>query len=105
MPIGLPHLFPGLQAVSVGDVRRELTFCRKIGLRVIGVVENMSGFVCPHCTVSRGKLWGHHHYLWVGEKEAWEGKDVAAPQPPAPWFRPPLLECGESPQADPAPLF
>ncbi|KAM9208622.1 cytosolic Fe-S cluster assembly factor NUBP2 [Dugong dugon] len=37
------------QAVSVGDVRRELTFCRKMGLRVIGIVENMSGFVCPHC--------------------------------------------------------
>ncbi|XP_045318358.1 cytosolic Fe-S cluster assembly factor NUBP2 isoform X4 [Leopardus geoffroyi] len=37
------------QAVSVGDVRRELTFCRKTGLRVLGVVENMSGFVCPHC--------------------------------------------------------
>ncbi|XP_069426606.1 cytosolic Fe-S cluster assembly factor NUBP2 isoform X5 [Ovis canadensis] len=38
------------QAVSVGDVRRELTFCRKVGLRVIGLVENMSGFVCPHCS-------------------------------------------------------
>ncbi|XP_005337883.2 cytosolic Fe-S cluster assembly factor NUBP2 isoform X1 [Ictidomys tridecemlineatus] len=37
------------QAVSVGDVRRELTFCRKTGLQVIGVVENMSGFACPHC--------------------------------------------------------
>ncbi|KAM6155250.1 cytosolic Fe-S cluster assembly factor NUBP2 [Rhynchocyon petersi] len=37
------------QAVSVGDVRRELTFCRKTGLRVLGVVENMSGFACPHC--------------------------------------------------------
>ncbi|KAM8951165.1 cytosolic Fe-S cluster assembly factor NUBP2 isoform 1-T1 [Lycaon pictus] len=37
------------QAVSVGDVRRELTFCRKTGLQVLGVVENMSGFVCPHC--------------------------------------------------------
>ncbi|XP_037360499.1 cytosolic Fe-S cluster assembly factor NUBP2 isoform X2 [Talpa occidentalis] len=37
------------QAVSVGDVRRELTFCRKAGLRVVGLVENMSGFVCPHC--------------------------------------------------------
>ncbi|XP_019656244.1 cytosolic Fe-S cluster assembly factor NUBP2 isoform X2 [Ailuropoda melanoleuca] len=37
------------QAVSVGDVRRELTFCRKTGLQVVGVVENMSGFVCPHC--------------------------------------------------------
>ncbi|KAM5227328.1 cytosolic Fe-S cluster assembly factor NUBP2 [Ctenodactylus gundi] len=37
------------QAVSIGDVRRELTFCRKAGLQVLGVVENMSGFVCPHC--------------------------------------------------------
>lgn len=40
------------QAVSVGDVRRELTFCRKTGLQVIGIVENMSGFACPHCAVS-----------------------------------------------------
>ncbi|XP_068003416.1 cytosolic Fe-S cluster assembly factor NUBP2 isoform X1 [Melanerpes formicivorus] len=38
------------QAVSVGDVRRELTFCRKTGLQVLGIVENMSGFVCPHCS-------------------------------------------------------
>lgn len=38
------------QAVSVGDVRRELTFCKKTGLRVLGIVENMSGFVCPHCS-------------------------------------------------------
>eukprot|EP00057_Strongylocentrotus_purpuratus_P027344 XP_011681818.1 PREDICTED: cytosolic Fe-S cluster assembly factor NUBP2 homolog [Strongylocentrotus purpuratus] len=37
------------QAVAVGDVRRELTFCRKTKLRVLGLVENMSGFVCPHC--------------------------------------------------------
>ncbi|NXJ84589.1 NUBP2 factor, partial [Trogon melanurus] len=40
------------QAVSVGDVRRELTFCKKTGLRVLGIVENMSGFVCPHCLAS-----------------------------------------------------
>ncbi|XP_066496829.1 cytosolic Fe-S cluster assembly factor NUBP2 isoform X2 [Tiliqua scincoides] len=38
------------QAVSVGDVRRELTFCKKTGLPVLGIVENMSGFVCPHCS-------------------------------------------------------
>ncbi|PIO28986.1 Cytosolic Fe-S cluster assembly factor nubp2 [Aquarana catesbeiana] len=38
------------QAVSIGDVRRELTFCKKMGLPIIGIVENMSGFVCPHCT-------------------------------------------------------
>ena len=38
-----------LQAVAVGDVRRELTFCRKTGVPVLGIIENMSGFVCPHC--------------------------------------------------------
>ena len=41
-----------LQAVAVADVRRELTFCRKTGLKVLGLVENMSGFVCPTCSVS-----------------------------------------------------
>lgn len=40
------------QAVALSDVRRELTFCRKTGTRVLGIVENMSGFVCPHCSVS-----------------------------------------------------
>lgn len=39
------------QAVSTGDVRREITFCKKTGLRILGIVENMSGFVCPHCSV------------------------------------------------------
>ncbi|XP_038064234.1 cytosolic Fe-S cluster assembly factor NUBP2-like [Patiria miniata] len=38
------------QAVAVGDVRRELTFCRKTGVPVLGIIENMSGYVCPHCT-------------------------------------------------------
>lgn len=37
------------QGVSVGDVRRELTFCRKTGVPVLGIVENMSGFACPCC--------------------------------------------------------
>ena len=40
-----------MQAVSVGDVRRELTFCRKREIPVIGLIENMSGYVCPHCEV------------------------------------------------------
>ena len=38
------------QAVSTADVRKELNFCAKTGIRVLGVVENMSGFVCPHCS-------------------------------------------------------
>lgn len=37
------------QEVSLLDVRKEISFCRKSGTRVLGVVENMSGFVCPSC--------------------------------------------------------
>ena len=37
------------QDVAVADVRRSITFCEQLHLQVLGVVENMSGFVCPHC--------------------------------------------------------
>jgi len=37
------------QKVAVTDVRKSVTFCRTLKLPVIGVLENMSGFVCPHC--------------------------------------------------------
>ncbi|XP_041364586.1 cytosolic Fe-S cluster assembly factor nubp1-B-like [Gigantopelta aegis] len=38
------------QEVSLQDVRKEITFCQKVKLPLLGVVENMSGFVCPKCT-------------------------------------------------------
>ncbi|KAK0619482.1 P-loop containing nucleoside triphosphate hydrolase protein [Immersiella caudata] len=38
------------QAVATADVRKELNFCAKTGIRVLGVVENMCGFVCPNCS-------------------------------------------------------
>ncbi|EME40696.1 hypothetical protein DOTSEDRAFT_74293 [Dothistroma septosporum NZE10] len=38
------------QEVSLLDVRKEIDFCRKAGINVLGLVENMSGFVCPKCT-------------------------------------------------------
>ncbi|KAF2745029.1 cytosolic Fe-S cluster assembling factor cfd1 [Sporormia fimetaria CBS 119925] len=37
------------QAISISDVKKELNFCKKTGIRVLGVVENMAGFVCPNC--------------------------------------------------------
>ncbi len=37
------------QDVALTDVRKSVTFCRQMNLPVIGVVENMSGFACPHC--------------------------------------------------------
>ena len=38
------------QEVALLDVRKEIDFCQKAGIRVLGLVENMSGFVCPKCT-------------------------------------------------------
>lgn len=41
----------------MADVRKELSFCRKTGLNVLGVVENMSGLsVSYHGPNSREKL-------------------------------------------------
>lgn len=37
------------QEMAIDDVRKEITFCKKTGIQIIGIVENMSGFVCPHC--------------------------------------------------------
>lgn len=37
------------QEVSTADVRKELSFCGKVGIKVLGVIENMSGYVCPCC--------------------------------------------------------
>lgn len=37
------------QAVSVLDSKRTVSFANQLKLRVLGVVENMSGLVCPHC--------------------------------------------------------
>ncbi|KAK5137745.1 cytosolic Fe-S cluster assembly factor cfd1 [Meristemomyces frigidus] len=38
------------QAISISDVKKEINFCRKTGVRILGVIENMAGFVCPNCS-------------------------------------------------------
>ena len=35
--------------VSQGVVKKAVTFARQMGVPIIGIVENMSGFVCPDC--------------------------------------------------------
>ena len=37
------------QNVATADVRKSITFCRQLNVPLLGVVENMSGFVCPKC--------------------------------------------------------
>lgn len=38
------------QEVSLLDVRKQITFCKRMNIPIVGVIENMSSFVCPKCT-------------------------------------------------------
>ncbi len=38
------------QDVSAVDVSKSITFSKQLSLKVTGIVENMSGFICPHCS-------------------------------------------------------
>jgi ATP-binding protein involved in chromosome partitioning len=35
--------------VSQAVVKKAITFTKQLGVPVIGIIENMSGFVCPEC--------------------------------------------------------
>lgn len=37
------------QDVAVLDARKSVMFARELNIPVLGIIENMSGFVCPHC--------------------------------------------------------
>ncbi len=37
------------QEISLADVRKSIYFLKRLNLEAAGLVENMSGFVCPHC--------------------------------------------------------
>ena len=39
------------QRLALDAVRKEITFCKKTKLKIIGVLENMTHFVCPCCNV------------------------------------------------------
>lgn len=33
------------QEVAIEDVRKEITFCKKTGIAIIGIIENLSGYI------------------------------------------------------------
>ncbi len=37
------------QEVSLADVRKSISFCKTLKMEIFGLIENMSGFTCPHC--------------------------------------------------------
>eukprot|EP01091_Cochliopodium_minus_P018672 TRINITY_DN7639_c0_g1_i1.p1 TRINITY_DN7639_c0_g1~~TRINITY_DN7639_c0_g1_i1.p1 ORF type:complete len:317 (-),score=85.74 TRINITY_DN7639_c0_g1_i1:8-820(-) len=38
------------QEVAVSTIRKEIDFCKKMKINILGLVENMSGFLCPCCS-------------------------------------------------------
>jgi ATP-binding protein involved in chromosome partitioning len=56
-PLSVAQTITGIQAVIVttpqeiplADVRKAINFCRKVEMPILGLVENMSGLICPHC--------------------------------------------------------
>jgi Mrp family chromosome partitioning ATPase len=38
------------QEVSLADVRKSINFCKTVKMEIFGLIENMSGFACPHCS-------------------------------------------------------
>ena len=65
-PLSVIQLIPGAwgvvvttpQEMAVADVRKSINFCRSTGMRLLGLVENMGGLVCPHCGESI-HVFGH----------------------------------------------
>jgi ATP-binding protein involved in chromosome partitioning len=57
-PLSVAQTIPGAQAIivttpqeiSLADIRKSINFCRTVNMPIFGLVENMSGFVCPHCS-------------------------------------------------------
>ncbi len=37
------------QEVALADVRKSINFCKTVNMEIFGLIENMSGFACPHC--------------------------------------------------------
>jgi len=57
-PLSACQLIPGVsgavivttpQDVAILDARKSVSFARQLKIPVIGIIENMSGFICPHC--------------------------------------------------------
>lgn len=57
-PLSIAQLLPEMDGVvivtmptglSSAVVKKAITFAERLNMPIIGVVENMSGFICPHC--------------------------------------------------------
>ncbi len=58
VPVAGAVLVTTPQSVSVSDVRKAVTMFRQLRIPILGVIENMSHFVCGHCG-TRTEIFGH----------------------------------------------
>ena len=76
------------QEVSLADVRKSISFCRTVKMDIFGMVENMSGYICPHCG-EEVALFGSGG----GEKTAQEAAVTFLGRVP---FDPNVVSCGDN---------
>ena len=38
------------QSIALSDVRKAVAMFKKLNVPILGAIENMSGFICPHCS-------------------------------------------------------
>jgi Mrp family chromosome partitioning ATPase len=76
------------QEVALADVRKSINFCKTVNMDIFGLIENMSGFACPHCN-EMIELFGSGG----GEKTAAQmGLNFLGSIP----FDPRMVACGDS---------
>lgn len=49
IPDALALIVTTPQEIALADVRKSINFCRQVDMPILGLVENMNGFVCPRC--------------------------------------------------------
>ncbi|MBF0398894.1 MAG: Mrp/NBP35 family ATP-binding protein, partial [Desulfobacterales bacterium] len=76
------------QEIALADVRKSINFCKIVKMEILGLVENMSGFICPHCN-NDVQLFG----TGGGEKTAFEANIKFLGRIP---FDPNIVKCGDS---------
>lgn len=76
------------QEVSLADVRKSINFCKTVKMDIFGLIENMSGFHCPHCNEAID-MFG----TGGGEKTAKDADINFLGKIP---FDPKLVACGDS---------
>jgi ATP-binding protein involved in chromosome partitioning len=76
------------QEVALADVRKSINFCKTVKMEIFGLIENMSGFSCPHCG-EKIELFG----TGGGEKTA---NQMGVPFLGRIPFDPQMVACGDS---------